>query len=82
MNEMLFKPVEQRQGPSTARERTFEFLERGGRKEAVEIRQWIESWFQAVPDNRKKGIEKRLKAKQFKQFLGAMFELEVHEILR
>ena len=82
MNEILFKPVEQKWGPSTARETTFDFLERGGRKEAVEIRQWIESWFQAVPDNRKKGIEKRLKSKHFKQFLGAMFELEVHEILR
>ena len=82
MNEMLFKPVDQKQGPLGTRETTFEFLQRGGRKEAVEIRQWIEFWFQAVPDNRKKGIEKRLKSKHFKQFLGAMFELEVHEIFR
>ncbi len=82
MNEMLFKPVEQRHGPQTARETPFEFLQRGGRIEAVEIRQWIESWFQAIPDNRKKGIERRLKSKHFKQFLGAMFELEVHEIFR
>ncbi len=82
MNEMLFKPVKQRHGPETAHETTFEFLQRGGRKEAVEIRQWLESWFQAVPDNRKKGIEKRLKSKHFGQFLGAMFELEIHEILR
>lgn len=82
MNEMLFKSVEQIWGPTTPRETTFEFLQRGGRKEAVEIRQWIESWFQAVPDNRKKGIEKRLKSKHFKQFLGAMFELEVHAIFR
>ena len=82
MNEMLFKPVEQKLGPLGARESTFEFLQRGGRKEAVEIKQWIESWFQAIPDNRKKGIKKRLKAKHFQQFLGAMFELEIHEIFR
>lgn len=82
MNEMLFNPVEQRHGLQTVRETTFEFLQRGGRKEAVEIREWIESWFQTIPDNRKKGIEKRLKSKHFKQFLGAMFELEVHEIFR
>lgn len=82
MNEMLFQPVEQRQGPSTARETTFEFLQRGGRNGAVEIRQWIESWFQAVPDDQRKALEGRLKSKHFKQFLGAMFELEVHEILR
>ena len=82
MNKMLFKPVEQRHGPQTAGEMIFEFLQRGGRKASVAIRQWIESWFQAIPDNRKKGIEKRLKSKHFKQFLGAMFELEVHEIFR
>lgn len=82
MNEMLFKPVEQRQGVSTARETMFEFLQRGGRNGAVEIRHWIESWFQAVPDNQRKALEGRLKSKHFKQFLGAMFELEVHEILR
>ena len=32
-------------------ETTFEFLQRGSRKEAVEIWQWIEAWFQAVPSN-------------------------------
>lgn len=82
MNEMLFKPVEQRQGPSTAQETTFAFLERGGRKEAVEIRQWIESWFQAVPGKQRKVLERRLKSERFGQFLSAMFELQVHEILR
>ena len=82
MNEMLFKPVEQRHGLQTARETTFEFLQRGGRKEAVEIRQWIESWFQAIPDNRRKALEGRLKSERFDQYLGAIFELEIHEILR
>ena len=82
MNEMLFKPVEQRQGPITAQETTFEFLQRGGRKEAVEIRRWIESWFQVVPDNQRRALEGRLKSERFAQFLGAMFELEIHEILR
>ena len=82
MNEILFKAVEQKWGPSTARETTFAFLERGGRKEAVEIRQWIESSFQAIPDSQRKALEKRLKSERDDQFLGAMFELEIHEILR
>ena len=82
MNEMLFKPVEQKQGPSGVRETTFEFLERGGRKEAIEIKQLIEAWFQAIPDNRRKALEKRLKSERFDQFLGAMFELEIHEMLK
>ncbi len=82
MKDMLFKSVEQKWGPATASETTFEFLQRGGRKEAVATRQWIESWFQAVPDDQKRDIEKRLKSKHFKQFLGAMFELEVHEIFK
>ena len=82
MNKMLFNPVEQKQGPTTARERTFEFLQRGGRKEAVPIQHWMEAWLQAIPDNRRKGLEKRLKSERFEQFLGAMFELEIHEILR
>ena len=82
MNNMLFKPVEQKQGPITAHETTFEFLQRGGSKEAIEIRQWIEAWFEAIPDKQRKALEGRLKSKRFEQFLEALFELEVHEILR
>ena len=82
MNKMLFKRVEQRHKLQTARETTFEFLQRGGRQEVVEIRQWVESWFQAVPDNRRKALEGRLRSERFDQYLGAIFELEIHEILR
>ena len=83
MNKALFEAVRQEQGPVKPRETTFEFLQRGGRKEAVEIRQWIEAWFQAVPSNlKKRKLEGDLKSKRFSQFLGALFELEVYEILK
>ena len=42
MNELLFKSVTQRQGRSAEGETTFQFLERGGRKETIAIRQWME----------------------------------------
>ena len=61
MNKALFEAVRQEQGPVKPRETTFEFLQRGGRKEAVEIRQWTKAWFQAVPSNLKKEeIRRRL----------------------
>ena len=63
-------------------ETTFEFLQRGSRKEAVEIWQWIEAWFQAVPSNlNKRKLKGDLKSKRFSQLLGVLFELEVYGIL-
>ena len=83
MNKALFESVRQEQGPPKPHETTFDYLQRGGRNEAVEIRQWIEDWFQAIPSiSKKKKLEGDLKSKPFSQFLSALFELEVHEILK
>lgn len=78
---MLFESVEQMEGPIKKRETTFEFLQRGGRKEAVEIRKWMESWFRKIPHKMRLNLESRLKG-NYSQFLSAFFEIEIHEMLR
>ena len=81
MNGRLFDPVEQREGEGPVGESTFEFLRRGGRPEAIEIRKNVESWFQAVPCKKRRGFEKRLQDKDFSNFMGAYFELQFHQVL-
>lgn len=81
MNNCLFDPVEQREGEGQVGESTFEFLRRGGRPEAIEIRKNVESWFQAVPCKKRRGFEKRLQDKDFSNFMGAYFELQLHQVL-
>ena len=83
MKESLFKAVPQRQGAIMNGETTFEFLQRGGRMEAIEIRQWIEKWYQkhfAIHDG--VDLKKRLKSKDFGNFMGAYFELQIFAMLR
>lgn len=82
MNESLFKAVPQLQGAIMNGETTFEFLQRGGRTEAIEIRQWMETWFQEYPEDHGVELKKRLQSKHFAEFLGAYFELQVYSILR
>lgn len=81
MNELLFRPVTQCEGPASTGESAFEFLQRGGREETIEIRQWIEEWFREYPCGRKEDVKRRLQSKNYKEFLGALFELQVHRIL-
>ncbi|MDE0332837.1 MAG: hypothetical protein OXL41_13320 [Nitrospinae bacterium] len=54
MNDLLFQSVSQRKGLIKEGETTFQFLQRGGRGEAVQIRQWMEEWFQQFPLDQKK----------------------------
>ena len=82
MNESLFKAVPQSQGAIGDRETTFEFLKRGGRKEAIEIREWIERWFREYPEDHAKELRKPLQSKHFAEFMGAYFELQVYSSLR
>ncbi|MDE0313562.1 MAG: hypothetical protein OXM61_01555, partial [Candidatus Poribacteria bacterium] len=70
---MLFESVEQAEGPIRQRETTFEFLQRGGRKEATEIREWLENWFRKIPPDIQSNLKGRLKG-NYQQFLGALFE--------
>lgn len=81
MNEKLFGQVEQRKGPKTKRETTFDFLARGGRPEAVQIRSWMEKWYQKFPADHRNELKSRLQSKNFSEFTSAYFELQVFAIL-
>ena len=81
MIECLFEPVEQWEGVGEVGESTFEFLRRGGRPETIGVRGNLESWFQAIPYKQRKGFERRLKDKNFCNFMGAYFELQLHQVL-
>ncbi len=63
-------------------ETTFEFLQCGGRTEAIEIRQWIENWFREYPDDHGEDLSKRLQSKKFAEFMSAYFELQLFSVLR
>ena len=81
MNELLFSPVTQWDGATTTGETTFQFLERGGRHEAVAIRQWMEDWFRVFPLDHRNELKLRLQSKDFGKFMGAYFELQVFAML-
>ena len=82
MNEPLFKAAPQSQGPIMSGETTFDFLQRGGRPEAIEIRKWIETWFREYPEEHGEELGKRLRSKKFAEFMGAYFELQIYSALR
>ncbi len=82
MNAPLFKAVPQSLGATTNGETTFEFLQRGGQTEAIEIHQWIEDWFREYPDDHGEELRKRLQSKKFAEFMSAYFELQVYSVLR
>ena len=81
MNAPLFKAIPQSQGAIANGETTFEFLQRGGRTEAIPIRQWIENWFGQYPDDHGQELRKRLQSKKFAEFMSAYFELQVFSVL-
>ena len=82
MTEQLFRCVKQRPGPTTDHETTLDFLARGGRPEAVAIRQWMEKWFQRYPVDHREELKNRLQSQDVGQFMGAYFELQVFAMLR
>ena len=80
---MLFKSgVERTGGPASPGESTFDYLQRSNRQEAIQRCRWIDEWFESLPPNVRPAFESRLKAKSSRNFHGALFELQVHEILR
>ena len=82
MNKSLFKAIPQSQEAKMNGESTFEFLQRGGRPEAIEIRRWIESWFREYPEDHGEELSTRLQSKKFAEFMSAYFELQVFSVLR
>ena len=82
MNEQLFKLADQFEGPAYEGESIFEFIQRGGSKEIVDIRQRMEEWYMEYPCAKKIALKCRLQSEINREFLGALFELQVHTILR
>ena len=71
--------MKQREGPSADGESTFNFLGRGGRPEAVPIRDWIEAWYGALPATKHASIRGALRGRDF---VNAYFELRMLAILQ
>lgn len=80
---MLFKDdLERTEGTIDFRESTFEYLQRSNRPEIIQRCRWINEWFAKLPVNSKAVFESRLKADEDHAFNGALFEMQVHSILR
>ena len=78
----LFRPVPQRLGRARGAETAFQFLERGARKKAIPIRDWMGHSFRALPTGAKPRLKHRLQSSRFAEFLSAYFELQVFTLLR
>lgn len=80
---MLFEDDFERTGGAiTPYESTFEYLQRSNRPECIQRCQWINEWFDELPSNVRSTFDSRIKAKEIKTFNGALFELQVHRMLR
>ena len=81
MNEHIFTRVKQRPGPTTEPETALNFLARGERPEIVEIRQWMENWYEVFPVGSRKDLRKRFQSKDIGEFTSTYFELQVFALL-
>lgn len=79
---MIFRSVRPTSTPIKSGETTFEFIERDGRQYSIRLRRWIEQWFDSLPNDSKAGFIRRLKSRDKENFTGAMFELQIHTLLK
>ena len=78
----LFRPVPQKLGPVDHSETTFQFLERGGCKTAIPIREWMERSLGHFPEASRPSLNRRFRSPKFAEFMSAYFELQVFTLLR
>ena len=78
----VFNSTPVSRGPSPARERIHEFLEREGRPEAAPIRDWIEYWYNRLPREKRADIRARLRSGESDCFTEAYFELQMFALLK
>lgn len=80
---MLFKDdCERTEGSIELRESTFEYLQRSNRPSAIQRCRWINEWFEELPVDEKARFESRIKSSKSSEFHSALFEMQVHRILR
>ena len=86
MTDQLFQPAKQRESDWDWHdgESVFEFLQRGGCKELIPLRQWMEEWYKAFPGHKQAHLKQRLQSRYSNrnQFQEALFELQVNRILQ
>ena len=75
----LFAAVPQVPGRCALRESSASFLARGGRRECIGIREWLEGAYARVPLARRRDVWNRIHS--HRGFLGAYFELRMHALL-
>ena len=80
---MLFTDNCQRtEGAIEFRESIFEYLQRSNRPEIIQRCRWINKWFEELPSANKSDFQNRIKAGENHNFNGALFEMQLHSILR
>ena len=79
----LFDPVERAyKGYRERAEAEFAFLNRSARADVDTVRRLLESWFDKIPEEKKKDIRSRFRTRDERQHIGALLELATHELLR
>ena len=80
---MLFvNDFKRTEGPIKPSESTFAFLQRSNRPGSIQRCQWINDWFEELPVNAKPTLESRLKVNEPGVFESALFEMQLHSLLR
>lgn len=80
--DLLFPGPQTGNATKRATESTYDFLNRVTRPEMAAPRQVLEEWFAHWPADDRKDLRGRLKAKDAGQFVGAFWELYLHELHR
>ena len=78
---MLFNDdIERTERAVQFRESTFGFLQRSNRSDV--ICRWINEWFEELPADKRAGFESRIKSRKSSDFHSALFEMQIHRILK
>lgn len=68
-------------GPKPYAESIFDYLNRSARLEYKRIRNLLEQWFERFSSEVQDELRARIRSKDDRQFLGAFYELYLHELL-
>lgn len=68
-------------GPKTYGETDFDFLDRSGRKEAENVRQFLNHWIERFPLEEQKELISRIQSRDSKAYESATFEMILYAIL-
>ena len=79
---MLFENKERTyQGPKAYAENDYEYLDRSARKEAANVRKFLETWISQFPDSEVGELAARIKSRDHRSFSSATFEIILFAII-